>query len=270
MAGDFNLPTLIGSYRSDFLDQIRANDAVLATMFDGSIAYSNQPTGAVKFASGVFQRWDSSIWNTETISIAGGGTGATTAAGARTALSVYSQAEIDTLANSFNTTKADKTITISANNGLSGGGSLAANRTISGVNATTSVKGVVQLNDTVTSTSTTQAATANAVRVANNAAIAAANKTWAMAQVNGATGATINKTTRITATSRVSAGSYQVDFTAVATSDFATFNVTPVGSGAFASVSVISTTSMFVFIVDDTGTAVDRAFYLTIFADTKA
>lgn len=168
MAGNFNLPTLTESYRSDFLDQIRDNEAVLATMFDGSIAYSNQPTGAVKFASGVFQRWGGSTWATQPVALGGGGTGATTAAGARTALSVYSQAEIDALADSFNTTKADKTITISASNGLSGGGSLSANRTISGVDATTSAKGVVQLNNTVTSTSTTQAATANAVKTAYN------------------------------------------------------------------------------------------------------
>ena len=57
-------------------------------------------------------------------------------------------------------------VTISASNGLTGGGVLTANRTISGVDATTSRKGVVQLNSTFTSTSTTQAATPSAVKTA--------------------------------------------------------------------------------------------------------
>jgi hypothetical protein len=54
-------------------------------------------------------------------------------------------------------------VTITTSNGLSGGGDLTQNRVISGDDASTSQKGVVQLNDTLTSTSTTEAATANAV-----------------------------------------------------------------------------------------------------------
>ena len=61
-------------------------------------------------------------------------------------------------------TRALSSRTITASNGLTGGGSLAGNRTISGVNASTSAKGVVQLSDSISSTSTTLAATANAVR----------------------------------------------------------------------------------------------------------
>ncbi len=86
-------------------------------------------------------------------------------------------------------TKANSTVSITAGNGLSGGGTLAATRTITlGTptkitatstnsvtttshtheidNASTTVTGVVRLNNTVTSTSTTQAATANAVKLA--------------------------------------------------------------------------------------------------------
>ena len=65
----------------------------------------------------------------------------------------------------------DGQININADNGLTASGNNATanqggntTRTISGVDATTSVKGVVQLNDTNTSTSTTLAATANAAK----------------------------------------------------------------------------------------------------------
>lgn len=82
-------------------------------------------------------------------------------------------------------------ITLTAGDGITGGGDLTANRTFTlGIpstitgsstnsvtptshthevdNATTSQAGVVQLNDTVASTSTTEAATANAVKQAND------------------------------------------------------------------------------------------------------
>jgi hypothetical protein len=56
--------------------------------------------------------------------------------------------------------------TISTTSPLSGGGDLSGNRTLSIADATTSVKGAVQLTDSVSSTSTTTAATANAVKTA--------------------------------------------------------------------------------------------------------
>ena len=65
----------------------------------------------------------------------------------------------------------DGQIIINASNGLEATGNNATanqggstTRTISGINASTSAKGVVQLNDTVNSTSTTEAATPNAVK----------------------------------------------------------------------------------------------------------
>lgn len=54
--------------------------------------------------------------------------------------------------------------TISTTSPLSGGGDLSANRTLSIADATTSVKGAVQLTDSVSSTSTTTAATPNSVK----------------------------------------------------------------------------------------------------------
>lgn len=91
----------------------------------------------------------------------------------------------------LNDDKANKTTTLTAGNGLSGGGTLEANRTltlgtpskITGSttnsvtatshtheidNASISVAGVVKLNNTLTSTSTSEAATANTVKLLND------------------------------------------------------------------------------------------------------
>lgn len=91
----------------------------------------------------------------------------------------------------LNDNKANKTTTLTAGNGLSGGGTLEANRTltlgtpskITGSttnsvtatshtheidNASISVAGVVKLNNTLTSTSTSEAATANTVKLLND------------------------------------------------------------------------------------------------------
>ena len=56
--------------------------------------------------------------------------------------------------------------TISTTAPLSGGGNLSADRTLSIADATTSVKGAVQLTDSTSSTSTTTAATPNSVKTA--------------------------------------------------------------------------------------------------------
>lgn len=56
--------------------------------------------------------------------------------------------------------------TISTTAPLAGGGDLSANRTLTIADATTSVKGAVQLTDSVSSTSTTTAATPNSVKTA--------------------------------------------------------------------------------------------------------
>jgi hypothetical protein len=74
---------------------------------------------------------------------------------------------------------------VSASNGLEGGGSLTSDVVIIGVNASTSAKGVVQLDNTITNTSTSLAATANAARLAyNRAAEYAPSKTGTNATGN--------------------------------------------------------------------------------------
>ena len=61
---------------------------------------------------------------------------------------------------------------VTGGNGLTGGGTLNQNQVISGVNATTGAKGVVQLNDSTGGTNTTTAATANAAKKAYDRAAA--------------------------------------------------------------------------------------------------
>ena len=123
-----------------------------------------------------------------------------------------------TTANADIATKANQATTITAGNGLTGGGTLQANRTLTlgtpsqitasttnSVTATshthaidkasTTVQGIVQLNDTLASTATDQALTANQGKVLNdkittaNAAIATkANQATTITAGNGLTG----------------------------------------------------------------------------------
>ncbi len=66
--------------------------------------------------------------------------------------------------------------TVSTTAPLSGGGDLSANRTLTIADGTTAVKGAVQLTDSTSSTSTTTAATPNAVKTAYDLANAAVPK----------------------------------------------------------------------------------------------
>lgn len=73
----------------------------------------------------------------------------------------------------INGTAVVQSRTISTTAPLSGGGDLSTNRTLSIADASTSVKGAVQLTDSVASTSTTTAATPNSVKTAYDIAAAA-------------------------------------------------------------------------------------------------
>ena len=85
---DLNKPVMTDEF-ADVLTFIRENMAAIATLIDSRGAgASNLSTYAKRWnaASGLFQSWESSAWVDMTLSIAGGGTGATTAAAARAAL----------------------------------------------------------------------------------------------------------------------------------------------------------------------------------------
>jgi len=92
MAADFNKPTISGDPYVDILPEIRAQMEVVSTMSYGNAL--NKKTNAVQFLDGRFQRWDGSAFQNVPISITGGGTGASTAEGARAALSVPSVADV--------------------------------------------------------------------------------------------------------------------------------------------------------------------------------
>ncbi len=145
MAADFNKPTLDDEY-VNVLPQVRDNDAALAKMFNG-VSVSNIPVNAVRFQGGAFSLWNGLTWNTQAISLGAGGTGATSASGARTNLNVL---EAGTGASQARTnTQNDaqfvaQTRQVNTTAPLAGGGSLSGNLTLSIGNASTTAKGVVE------------------------------------------------------------------------------------------------------------------------------
>lgn len=117
---NWSLPT-IGSDYLDVLDLLHGKDVNAGTLFSDSLAAAtNIPTGAIRYnrALDKFQEWDGAAWVDQGISIAGGGTGSTTAAGARTNLGLGTMA-----------TQAASGVAIT-------GGTISG-VTISGLNATT-------------------------------------------------------------------------------------------------------------------------------------
>lgn len=79
-------PTTSTAYAS-VLSILKGRDDDLAKMFDG-FSGSNLPSGAIRWnsSSGIFQKWNGSTWADQIVALAGGGTGSSTASGARTNL----------------------------------------------------------------------------------------------------------------------------------------------------------------------------------------
>lgn len=90
---DFNKPNRDQEY-VNALPDTRDNQEALAKMFNG-VSALNIPINSVQFAGGVFSLWDGGNWNAQAVSVSGGGTGSTTAAGARTNLGVISESDSD-------------------------------------------------------------------------------------------------------------------------------------------------------------------------------
>lgn len=82
---DWNLPSLSSAY-SDFLDYLKARDYDSLSL--GHDAITNPLEGMMRYvrASDKFQEYLSSVWTDKLLSLAGGGTGASSASGARTSL----------------------------------------------------------------------------------------------------------------------------------------------------------------------------------------
>lgn len=80
-------PTITTQY-DVFVSEAKDRDVDSATMFLN--APTNQPTGAIKLIRSPvkLQEWDGAAWQEKALSVDGGGTGAATAAGARTNLGI--------------------------------------------------------------------------------------------------------------------------------------------------------------------------------------
>jgi hypothetical protein len=84
---DWSNPTLTTNY-DVFLAECKERDVDAGTLFLNSP--TNPPTGAIRWnrSTNLFEEWNGSAWAVKTLAIGGGGTGATSASGARTALGI--------------------------------------------------------------------------------------------------------------------------------------------------------------------------------------
>lgn len=178
---DFDKPNLQTELTSNFED-IRENVNATSKMLKGvDVNGANLPIDAVKFEGNTFYRWNGLSYDKDLIGIGGGGTGAETDDQARINLGADNASNLTKgtlpsgrLSGSYNI-DIDGNAATADNADLLEGNNAAFYRNASNLNAgtvpdarlpiaSTSDNGIVQLNNTVTSTSTTQAATANAVK----------------------------------------------------------------------------------------------------------
>lgn len=93
---DYNVPVLATAY-ADVLDNLKDRDVDALTLQKN--ATTNSPTGAIKLVRTPvkFQEFSAGVYSDLVLSITGGGTGASTAAGARTSLGLGSMAVQDSI-----------------------------------------------------------------------------------------------------------------------------------------------------------------------------
>lgn len=141
---DWDLPVISTIYTS-VLDYLKARDEDAITLCFS--APSNTPEHAIKWnrADDVFEEWEAGAWNDLIIALAGGGTGASTAAGARTNLGLGS---ISTQASSSVaiTGGTISGVAITSSTAILTGGSIAGMSSISATNLAGAGAGITALN----------------------------------------------------------------------------------------------------------------------------
>lgn len=179
------------------LQALAEKDTYSATLGQVNPAgYTDLPDGTMNWDNGqkLLRRLQSGVPEIVKISLAGGGTGASDAAGARSAFNVL-EAGTGSNQNRTNSQNDSRFVSqarnISTSSPLGGGGPLSTDLIISIQDATTTKKGAVQLDNTLTSTSTAKALTAaqgkalnDTIAFNNNARITDINNTNATVEAN--------------------------------------------------------------------------------------
>jgi hypothetical protein len=88
MGANWGLPTLSSAY-ADFLTELKNRDVDSISLQAPSAGI---PTGAIRYnrSTNIFEEYDGGSWVAKVLAVAGGGTGASTASGARTNLGLGS------------------------------------------------------------------------------------------------------------------------------------------------------------------------------------
>lgn len=150
---NWNEPTNSSPAHTVVLERLSEKDNYSITMGQLDAGFTNIPNGAMNWdaSANLFRMKSADVFSPVQLSIAGGGTGAETAAAARANLGTDDASNLTT-----GTIDADRVSTLNILTKTSG--VLTADRV---EDASTSAQGVVQLNNTLTSTSITQALTAD-------------------------------------------------------------------------------------------------------------
>lgn len=162
---DWNEPTNSNPAHPNVLADLNSKDTYAVTLGQTNAGFTNIPEGAMNWDHGskFFRRKEGGAFLPVQISLSGGGTGASDAAGARTALEVNKagQGTAEARTNQQNDqVYCQLSRSVNTASPLQGGGQLDSDVNLSIQDATTAQKGAVQLDNTLTSTSTTKALTA--------------------------------------------------------------------------------------------------------------
>lgn len=162
---DWNKPTNSDPAHPNVLADLNNKDTYAITLGQTNAGFTALPEGTINYDHDgrFFRRKEGTLFNPVQISLAGGGTGAPDAAGARANFNVL---EAGTGTGQARTNQQNQnyfcplTRQVTATAPLQGGGQLDNDLNLSIQDATTAQKGAVQLNNTLTSTSISQALTA--------------------------------------------------------------------------------------------------------------